>query len=252
MDQTTIKDEWYKDFFSGLNCEMWVKAVPDDWTQREVDFLIATLQVQPGASLLDIQCGYGRHLIELTKRGYHLTGIDISAEFLTMLAKRANAEGVPVQVMQGDVLTTRIEASFDGAYCLGNGFGYVDYEGMSTFVQNVAATLKPTARFVINSGLVAESILTHFPTTNQYELGDLVMDIRNGYVVDEGYMATEITYTKDGRSETHQFKHYVYTLAEIRRLLARHGLRTVAVYNSTEQGAYQLGDQQIYLVAEKE
>jgi len=249
---TTIENDWYTDFFSGLNCEMWEKAVSPEWTEREVDFLLTTLTVQPGASVLDIQCGNGRHLIELAKRGFRPTGFDISAEFLTMLKEQAEAEQLSVQVIQGDILTTRIEPAFDGAYCLGNGFGYVDYEGMNAFVKNVADALKPTARFVVHSGLVAESILPNFPKTGQYELGDLLMDISNSYVIDGGYMATELTYTKAGRSEKHYFKHYVYTLAEIKRLLARYGLQTIAVYNSTEKGAYQLGDQQIYLVAEKQ
>ena len=78
------------------------------------------------------------------------------------------------------------------------------------------------------------------------------MDISNSYVIDGGYMATKLTYTKAGRSKKHYFKHYVYTLAEIKRLLARHGLRTIGVYNSTEQETYQLGDRQVYLVAEKQ
>lgn len=105
---------------------------------------------------------------------------------------------------------------------------------------------------MINSGLVAESILPNFPKAGRYVLGDLTMDISNSYVVEESYMATEITYTKPDRSEVHYFKHYVYPLSEIKRLLERYGLRTIAVYNSTEKQTYQLGDQQIYLVAEKE
>ncbi|GAB3639396.1 SAM-dependent methyltransferase [Spirosoma arcticum] len=248
---TTIKNEWYKDFFSGLNCEMWTKAVSAEWTENEVDFLVTALAIKPDDTVLDIPCGNGRHAIELAKRGFKLTGIDISAEFLRALQERIDAERLPIQVMQGDLLTTAIGHSFDGAYCMGNSFGYVSYDGMNVFVGKVAAALKPGARFVINSGLIAESILPNFPKTNQYVLGDLIMDISNSYVVGESYMATELTYTKADRSETHYFKHYVYTLAEIKRLLKQHGLRTIAVYNSTEKLAYELGDQQIYLVAEK-
>ena len=249
---TTISDDWYKDFFSGLNCEMWNKAVQPEWTRREVDFLLSTLNVQPGASLLDIQCGNGRHTIELAKRGFRPTGLDISAEFLTTLKERVEADQLAVEVIQGDIVATTLEPSFDGAYCLGNGFGYVNYEGMNRFVKNAAGGLKPAARFVVNSGLVAESILPNFPKTNRYELGDLLMDISNSYVIGESYMATELTYTKAGRSEKHYFKHYVYTLAEIKRLLTTYGLRTIAVYNSTEKDDYQLGDHQVYLVAEKQ
>ena len=248
---TSINNEWYKDFFSGLNCEMWERAVSTEWTANEVDFLISTLSVKPGGNILDIPCGYGRHAIELTKRGFQVMGIDISTEFLQTLQKRIDAEQLSIHIIQGDILTTTIGHSFDGAYCLGNSFGYVDYEGMYVFVEKVANALKPGARFVINSGLIAESILTHFPKTGQYVLGDLTMDICNSYEIGESCMTTELTYTKKGRPETHFFKHYVYTLADIKRLLAKHRLQTIAVYNSTEKLDYQLGDQQMYLVAEK-
>lgn len=252
MNSLTITDNWYLDFFTGLNCELWERAVTPEWTNQEVNFLLATLNVPPGASLLDIQCGYGRHCIELAKRGYSLTGFDISSEFLNTLKQQVKAEQLQIQVIQGNSLTTQFTTTFDGAYCLGNSFGYVDYEGMDAFVQNIATALRSKARLVINSGLVAESILTHFPETKRYVFGDLAMDIRNSYVVEDSYMATEITYTKGSRVETHYFKHYVYTLAEIKRLLARHGLQIIAVYSSTDRSIYQLGDQQMYLVAEKQ
>jgi len=247
-----IKNEWYKEFFTGLNCEMWERAATTAWTQQEANFLVATLHVEPGASLLDIPCGFGRHTVELARRGFRLTGLDISDDYVQKLRNQAAAELLPVQVIHGDLLTTDIKATFDGAYCLGNSFGYVDYTGMQVFVEKVSSVLKPGAHFVINSGLVAESILPNFPKTKHYVLGDLTMDIRNEYVVGESYMATELTYAQANHIEKQYFKHYVYTLAEIKRLLARYGLQTVAVYNSTEQIPYELGDPQIYLVARKE
>lgn len=247
----TIKNNWYEDFFTGLNVEMWERAATPEWTEQEVTFLTDVLDCPPGSHLLDIPCGFGRHALTLAKRGFSITGIDLSTEFLANLTNSIRAGSLSIEVIQGDITTTRFSTSFDGAYCMGNSFGYVDYEGMTHFVRNVSEALKPGARFVINSGLLAESILTHFPTTGQYVLGDLTMDISNTYVVEESYMATELTYTKGNRTETHPFKHYVYTLAEVKRLLEQYGLQTIATYNSTEKSPYQLGDQQVYLVAER-
>lgn len=248
---TEIKNNWYEDFFAGLNCEMWERAVPAEWTKKEADFLVKTLNVNPGGEILDVPCGHGRHAIELAKLGYTIFGIDISIESVRKLRSQAAVLNLPIQVLLGNILTTETGRKFDGAYCLGNSFGYVDYDGMAVFVKNVSGGLKSGARFVINSGLVAESILPNFPKSGHYVLGDLVTDISNSYVIGESYMATQITHTKADRSETHYFKHYVYTLSEIKRLLKRFDLQTVAVYNSTEMTPYQLGDQQIYLVAEK-
>ena len=249
---TPIQNEWYNGFFAGLNCDMWERAATAEWTEREVDFLLDVLNCRPDARLLDIPCGFGRHTLELAKRGYQMTGIDLSAEFIQTLRQRVEAEKLSVEVIHGDVLTTRLATSFDGAYCLGNSFGYVDYAGMGAFVGNVSAALKPGARFVINSGLLAESILPNFPKTGHYVLGDLTMDIRNAHSMEEGCMVTELTYTQAERTEKHAFKHYIYTLTEVKRLLATYGLQTIAMHNSTEKGAYQLGDQQIYLIAEKQ
>jgi cyclopropane fatty-acyl-phospholipid synthase-like methyltransferase len=247
----TVQDDWYKDFFAGLNCEMWVKAASVEWTNQEVDFLVDVLNTQPGTIILDIPCGFGRHTIEMAKRGYAMTGVDISTDFIQRLRQQLEDEQLPIEAIQGDVLTTYFEPRFDGAYCLGNSFGYVNYEGMNMFVGNVSAALKSGARFVINSGLIAESILPNFPKTGHYVLGDLIMDISNSYIIGDSCMITELTYTQGDHTEKHLFKHYVYTLADIKRLLASHGLQTIAVYNSTEKLPYQLGDKQIYLVAEK-
>lgn len=248
---TIINNDWYTDFFQGLNCEMWERAVTPEWTRQEIDFLIGTLNVQPDARLLDIPCGFGRHTIELAKRGYQLTGVDISNDYVDQLTERILAERLLIQVLHGDILTMDIGTAYDGAYCLGNSFGYVDYEGMNAFVEKVSNSLKPGARWVINSGMVAESILSHFPKTGHYVLGDLTMDIRNTYAIEESCMLTELTYFKGNQEEVHHFKHYVYTLAEIKRLLKRHNLQTIAVYKSTDKLDFQLDDQQMYLVAEK-
>ena len=246
-----INNNWYETFFSGVNCEMWTKAVTTDWTKQEADFLVDTLNVQPGAALLDIPCGFGRHALDLARRGFQITGLDISTEFVQALNEQVEAEKLPIAVILGDILTTAINGSFDGAYCMGNSFGYVDYTGMDLFVKKVAAALKPGARFVINSGMVAESRLPNFPKTGHYVLDELTMDISNSYAVGDSCMLTELTYTKAGHTEVHHFKHYVFTLSEIKRLLAGHGLVTIDVYKSTEKQLYQFGDQQLYLVAEK-
>ena len=70
-------------------------------------------------------------------------------------------------------------------------------------------------------------------------------------VIDGSYMASTILYTKETRREEHSFKHYVFTLGEVKRLLQLYGLITIATYSSPSKATYNLGDQQIYMVAEK-
>ncbi len=78
------------------------------------------------------------------------------------------------------------------------------------------------------------------------------MDITNNYNVEDSYMVSQLLYTKEGKTEEHTFKHFVYTLGEVKRLLKLYNLNTIATYSSTEKEEYKLGDQQIYIVAQKE
>ena len=48
-------------------------------TAQEVDFLPDELHLPPGGSVLDVWCGTGRHAVALAKRGYAVTGLDLSA-----------------------------------------------------------------------------------------------------------------------------------------------------------------------------
>ena len=77
-----MQPEWFETFFQGVAVEFWNRAMPPALTLMEVDFLEKALAPPPGASLLDIPCGSGRHSVELARRGYRMTGIDLSADFL--------------------------------------------------------------------------------------------------------------------------------------------------------------------------
>jgi cyclopropane fatty-acyl-phospholipid synthase-like methyltransferase len=247
----SIKDNWYEDFFQGINCELWEKAVSADWTNQEVNFLIDELKIRQGQHVLDIPCGFGRHAIELSKRGFNVTGVDISQTFINKLNEKIKAEKLSVTAIQGDILTLQLKQKYAGAICMGNSFGYFNIEKMKLFVEKVSSCLEPGSKFIINSGMLAESILPNFSKSKSFVIGDITMDITNAYNVDESFMISDILYTKDSKKETHSFKHYVFTLGEIQRLLKMYGLDIIHTYNSPGKAEFKLGDQQIYIVAEK-
>ncbi len=246
-----IPDNWYETFFSGINCEMWEKAATQEWTDREVSFLIDVLNPGNGASLLDMPCGQGRHSLTLARQGFRMTAVDISEEFLASLTEKAGKEQLTIDIKHGNLLTMPLTGAFDAVITLGNSFGYFDFKGMNVFVQKVSSVLTPGGRWLINSGLMAESFLAKFIREKRYELPGLTMDIHNDYDVWNSCLLTSLTYTKNNMQETHRFKHYVHTVEGVVRLLASHGLHTIALYGSTEKTSYALGDDQVYLVAEK-
>jgi SAM-dependent methyltransferase len=249
--EKNIPDNWYEKFFAGINCEMWEKAATKEWTDAEVGFIEHVLNLSQGSNILDIPCGTGRHSVELAKKGFHVTAIDISNEFINKLKKKVEEQQLNIEVIHANILKYTLTGCFDGAFCMGNSFGYFQHEDMEAFVQKVAVALKPRARWIINSGLVAESFLAKFKKEGEYELGDLTMEINNEYDEWNSCLLTTLTYTKNNKQEIHRFKHHVYTIAEIIRLLNKYNFKTTALYSSTNKAEFHLGDPQVYLVAEK-
>src|SRR2546429_2796339 len=60
----------------------------------EIDQLEALLQLRPPLRILDLPCGQGRHAIELARRGYEVTGVDLSPYLIGVAKARAEAGGV--------------------------------------------------------------------------------------------------------------------------------------------------------------
>lgn len=247
----TVPDNWYESFFTGINCEMWERAMPGEMNTAEAAFLMDLMEVEKGSDILDIPCGFGRLAIPLAKKGFNLTCVDISERFIKALETKVSEENLPIRTIHGNILSMELSGSYDAAYCMGNSFGYFDYAGMEIFVKKLSSCLKPKARFIIHSGMVAESILPKIPGDKNYVLGDLSMQIHNEYHVEESYLVSHLTYKKDNHSEEHRFKHYVYTIAEIKRLLGAFDLKIINLYSGLDKTDYKLGDPQVYIVCEK-
>lgn len=124
-------------------------------TVLEVDFLLEELSLQPGGSILDVGCGTGRHAIELAKRGYAVTGLDLSSGMLAMAADAAKAANVDVNWIHADATRFTLPMRYDGAVCLCEGaFGLLgkgdDPIGQPlSILGNISGSLKPQAKAVL-------------------------------------------------------------------------------------------------------
>lgn len=114
-----ITNEW-EEFFDGHAPEYMQNVFTRD-TAREAAFLEELLALPPGARLLDIGCGTGRHAIEMARRGYAVTGIDLSAGMLAEARQAAAQAGVTVEWIKADATRFLGPAPFDAAVCLCEG-----------------------------------------------------------------------------------------------------------------------------------
>src|SRR5207302_6891134 len=132
----------WQDFFSGLVLQFPETYSPEQ-TRADAAFLVETLAPAPGARILDVPCGRGRIAFALAERGYHVSGVDLTPEFIDDARRSARERGLTVQFEQRNMLDLPADASFDHAYCFGNSFGYFLHEGNQAFLRAVHQTLKP-------------------------------------------------------------------------------------------------------------
>src|SRR5688572_1882110 len=246
----SIPPNWYETFFHGVTLDLWRRAIPPEQTTAEADFLIQNLNCDRGAHVLDVPCGNGRLAFELANRGYRVTGIDLAEEFIDE-ARTAAADGnASVEFILGDMRNVEGVGVYDGAFCFGNSFGFLEYADMEKFVAGVARALKPGARFIVNTGMAAESVLPDFEEQSCHEMGDIVMTIKERYVAEESCVDSEYIFERNGETDSRKAKHWIYTVAEIRRMLERAGFEVLHCFGSLKGETYQLGDRELFVVCQ--
>jgi SAM-dependent methyltransferase len=201
--------------------------------------------------VLDVPCGGGRHAVELAARGFEVTGVDLSTEFLEAARADASRRGVSVSWEHREMRDLPWAGHFDGAYCFGNSFGYLVDPGNAEFVGAVARALRPGARFAVETGAAAETLLPNYQERRWYELGDILFLIQNRYNHALGRLETEYTFVRDGRVDRRHGFQRVYTYSELARLLEAVGFGEVEGYGSASREPFRLGSQRLILVATK-
>ena len=168
-------------------------------TVQEVDFLLDELQIAPGARLLDLGCGTGRHALELAKRGHRVTGLDISAGMLAQARTKANAAGVCVEWIQGDATRFSFADPFDAVICLCEGsFGLLSIgddalEQPLAILRNVSQCLRPNGTVlltVLNGYRMSRSSTQE--DVEQDRLDPLTMTTVSSVAPTEGYQRISV------------------------------------------------------------
>lgn len=127
------------------------------FTVDEVDFFLSAFTLPPAARILDVGCGAGRHAIELARRGFQVTALDISSEMLKQGFKASKLAGVEVQFVHADATKFAVAEPFDAAICICEGAFNIVGMGEDPLTHdldvliNTAASLKPGAPFLLTA-----------------------------------------------------------------------------------------------------
>ncbi|MEN6547504.1 MAG: class I SAM-dependent methyltransferase [Armatimonadia bacterium] len=211
------------------------------WWERasgEVDHITSLLSLPPGAAVLDLCCGPGRHSLELARRGFQVTGVDRTARYLDEARKRAAAEDLAADFIQQDMREFCREGAFDVALNLFSSFGYFeDPLDDRRVVENLYASLKPGGRLLIDT--MGKEVLARVFNPRQWEqVGDVLYFSESRIERDWSWIHNHHVYLVGSERYEVDMDHRLYSAAELKGLLTDCGFTEATCYGSFDQAPY--------------
>ncbi len=144
--------QWYKKLFENY-AESYEKECFVTGTAGECDFIELEIQYSKNLKILDIGCGTGRHSIELTKRGYNVTGIDLSEAMLNKARSKAAEQKLNIDFQLHDARQLPFRQEFDLAIMICEGaFPLMETDEMNfQILESASNALKPGGKFIFTT-----------------------------------------------------------------------------------------------------
>ena len=228
---------WYEEWFDTEAYELVYKSRDESDAEPLVDLVEALADPAPEARILDVACGRGRHARILARRGYDVTGVDLSRRALEVARARAEEEGLEIAFERGDMRESIAEAAFDGAVNLFTSFGYFETdEEHERALRQIAGALKPNGWFVqdyLNPRYVRETLVRQdFRSENGLE-------IEQRRWIEDGRLEKEIRLKRDGRSKSFLESVRLFGREDFARMYQNAGLELLETRGSYEGDSYE-------------
>ena len=246
--QTNINDR----FFEGIYKEVWRKLIPPGLSEAECSFIEDVAQLEKNDKVLDLMCGYGRHALELGRRGYQVTAIDNSQAYVDEINTHVATENLPVKAIASGALEASLDQTYKAAICMGNSFAFFNREEATALLQKIASQLTAGGIFILNTWMIAEIAIKHFQEREWYYVDDYkyLLDYRFHFLPNR--IESEHTLiAPNGTAEVLQGVDYIFTLQELENMFQAAGLQLKNIYSTPRKKPFRMGDNKAYLVIGK-
>ena len=140
--------EWFSTWFDSPYYHLLYRNRNHTEAGPFMDALLEHLHPKPEAHLLDLACGKGRHALQLSERGYEVTGVDLSAESIAAARQQRHAR---LHFHVHDMRDPLPYGPFDFVFNLFTSFGYFQDESENVVaLRNATAALRPGGKMVID------------------------------------------------------------------------------------------------------
>ena len=144
--------QWYESLFENYG----EKYDNENFTQGtigECDFIEKEINFNKSLKIIDIGCGTGRHSIELARRGYKVTGIDLSESQLRRAKEKAKVQNLQINFQIHDARKLPFKNGYDLTIMLCEGaFPLMETDEMNyEILRNATNSLKTGGKLIFTT-----------------------------------------------------------------------------------------------------
>jgi SAM-dependent methyltransferase len=222
-------------------------------TVREAEQILTLVHPPPGAAVLDLCCGPGRHAPEFARRGFRVTGVDRTERYLATARAAATREGLTVEFVQEDMRHFHRPAAFDLALDLLSSFGsFGDIADDLRVLRHLHGSLTPGGQVLLEMAGKEPLGRTFQPRTwhRHAERDEYLLEER---IVREGWRWIENhwMWIHGAKQQGFTLGIRLYPGVELTDLLAEAGFSAVQLYGSLAGTPYDQTAQRLVAVATK-
>lgn len=233
--------EWFEDQ------DFWLAYAPlmfDESRWAEVPEVVDRLQrlssLHAGGRVLDLCCGVGRHSVEFAKRGFPVTGVDITEAYLDAAAETAAAEavGTALELICDDARRFSRPGYFDLCLNLYTSFGYFSRrEDDLLLLANCAKNLAPGGRLILET-VGKETAARDFVESERFERAGWNVTTEFKILGDWEYEVNRWILEKGTERVDRSFALRLYSAYEMKQALTEAGFASVAIFGGLDGKPY--------------
>ncbi|MBN1634491.1 MAG: class I SAM-dependent methyltransferase [Ignavibacteria bacterium] len=238
------KKQWYESLFENY-AQKYDNESFTQGTLGECDFIEKELNYDKSLRILDVGCGTGRHSIELSKRSYNVTGVDLSDAQIKRASEKAAALNLKIDFLKLDARDLPFNNEFDAALMLcEGGFPLMETDEMNfEILKSVTKSLKGHCKFIfttLNGLFPLYHSVEKFYESNAEEGNSICNQNKFNLMTFRDYNITEFE-DDDGNKMSLECNERYYVPCEITWLLKSLGFKKIDIFGA-KLGAYSRND----------
>jgi len=253
QEQLGPRQTWFKNVFS----EEFLRSVPEniaEITDKDVDFIEQSLRLKKKSRILDLACGFGRHSIELSHRGYEMVGLDLSRPLLQHALEAAQQRSLNVKFIHGDMRDLSFSGIFDGAFVWDTSLGYFDDRTNLGVLKGLCRALKVGGRLLVDV-INRDHVIQQTPTRLWWEGNGCIFLEETEFDYQTSTLESQRSYIYEDGTPPAEHTSFIrlYNVHELRQMLHVAGFKVLEVSGARHHKGHFLGEasRRIIILAEK-